>query len=165
MKRMWGGLLVAALMGCAGGVAAPQGKRGAQASDPDQAEMTGFRLTMDNLDKFASASKSMLKYQKEKQGLQDSMSNEADARTIAGMVRTVEKYPALVSVIKSAGLSVRDYSVMTGTLVTSAMAVGMKKQGMITQIPPTVSTDNAQFVEKNYDKIEALMKTLRGDEQ
>ena len=165
MKRMWGGLLVAVLMGCAGGVAAPQGKRGAQASDPDQAEMTGFRLTMDNLDKFATASTGMLKYRKEKQSLEDSMSNDADARTISGMVRTVEKYPALVSVIKNAGLSVRDYSVMSGTLVTSAMAVGMKKQGLIPQIPPTVSAENAAFVDKNYDKIEALMKTLRGDEQ
>ena len=165
MKRMCGVLLVAVLMGCAGGVAAPQGKRGAQASDPDQAEMTSFRLTMDNLDKFATASKGLLKYQKEKQSLEDSMSNDADARTISGMVRTVEKYPALVSVIKSAGLSVRDYSVMSGTLVTSAMAVGMKKQGLIPQIPPTVSAENAAFVDKNYDKIEALMKTLRGDEQ
>jgi hypothetical protein len=154
-----------ALIGFAGSVAAQQGKKGAQASDPDQVEMTGFHLNLDNLERFAAASKGMMKYPKEKQSLQDAMSDSADARTISGMVRTVEKYPALAREIKSAGLTVRDYSVMSGTLVTTAMAVGMRKQGILPQIPPTVSAENAAFVEKNYDKIDALMKSLRSAEE
>ncbi len=59
----------------------------------------------------------------------------------------------------------REYSVMTMTLVTSAMAVGMKQQGYLKEMPPSVSAENVAFVEKNMDKITEMMSSMQAAHQ
>jgi hypothetical protein len=54
---------------------------------------------------------------------------------------------------------------MTGTLMGATMAVGMKTQGQLKEIPPSVSPENAAFVEQNYDKINASMTKLMSRQQ
>jgi hypothetical protein len=157
--------VAAALLLCAAGLAAqqapPQGPpRGNPPDDADSKEYRNYRLTMDNVNKFVAASKALVKLSHDNPALESQMESQQDATTIDQAVRTTDKYPAVTAAIKSAGLTTRDFVVMTGTLMGAEMAVGMKKQGQIKQYPPSVSPENAAFVEQNWDKLNAMMKAV-----
>ncbi|HEV2382904.1 MAG TPA: hypothetical protein VG206_24320 [Terriglobia bacterium] len=151
---------VVLLLGAAA-ISAPQAaQRGNPPADADSKEYRGYHLTMENVGKFVAASKALVKLSHDNPGLEKDMESQSDARTIEDAVRTTEKYPAVTSAIKSAGLTTRDFVVMTGTLMGAEMAVGMKKQGQIKQYPPSVSPENAAFVEQNWDRLNAMMKAV-----
>jgi hypothetical protein len=132
-------------------------------TDPDEQEVTNFRLSMDNFNKFSSSTAALMKLTHADPKLRDQVTEEQKGKTIAQAVAAIDKYPSVVSAIKSGGLSVHEYIVMTATIMTSSMVVGMKKQGTIKEIPPMVSAANAAFVEQNYDKITALLTKMQAD--
>lgn len=151
---------VVLLLGAAA-ISAPQAaQRGNPPADADSKEYRSYHLTMENVGKFVAASKALVKLSHDNPGLEKDMESQSDARTIEDAVRTTEKYPAVTAAIKSAGLTTRDFVVMTGTLMGAEMAVGMKKQGQIKQYPPSVSPENAAFVEQNWDRLNAMMKAV-----
>lgn len=132
-------------------------------ADPDEQEVTNFRLTNDNFNKFSAATTSLMKLTHDDPKLRQQVADEQRGKTIAQSVAAMDKYPNVVAAIKSGGISVHDYVVMTATLVTSGMVVGMKRQGTIKEIPSMVSAENAAFVDQNYDKIGALLKKMQAD--
>lgn len=138
--------------------AGPPGKPGPD--DADAKEYKSYRLNMDNVNKFVGASKALIKLSHDNPALEKEMASQSDAKTIEEAVKTTEKYPAVIAAIQSAGLTTRDFVVMTGTLMGTEMAVGMKKQGQIKDYPPSISPENAAFVEKNWDKLNAMMKAV-----
>jgi|HubBroStandDraft_6_1064221.scaffolds.fasta_scaffold1180497_1 hypothetical protein len=152
---------VVLLLGAAA-ISAPQAAppRGNPPADADSKEYRSYHLTMENVGKFVAASKALVKLSHDNPDLEKDMESQSDARTIQDAVRTTEKYPAVTAAIKSAGLTTRDFVVMTGTLMGAEMAVGMKKQGQIKQYPPSVSPENAAFVEQNWDRLNAMMKAV-----
>jgi hypothetical protein len=146
------------------GVAAP----GGGPSDADASEYKNYRLNMNNVTKYVAATKAMLKLMADNPTLKKDLESQRDGPTIDEAVKTTEKYPEVSAAIESTGLSTRDYVVISGTLMGATMAVGMKKQGQIKAYPTTILPENVAFVEKNYDKLNAMMKTLRqaaGDEE
>ena len=130
-------------------------------ANTDEQEITNFRLNMDNLAKFSNVSKTMMKMLHDDPSLNKRFNESQQNKTIAQTTENIEKnYPAVAAAIHGAGLSPHEYVVMTGTIIGTTMAVGMKKQGMIKTIPPSVSPENAAFVEQNYEKINSLMQSL-----
>ncbi len=91
------------------------------------------------------------------------VTQEQKGKTITQAVAAMDKYPSVESAIRSGGLSVHEYIVMTATIMSTSMVVGMKKQGTIKEIPPMVSAANAAFVEQNYDRITALLSKMQAD--
>jgi hypothetical protein len=123
----------------------------------DLKEVRGFRLTMDNLNKYDVAARAIAKVMKENPAIKEQMENEsAEHPSIDSSVKTLEKYPPIAEAIKNAGLSKRDYIVMTGTLMVTVLAVDMKRQGQIKAYPASISPENAKFVEQNFDKVAAI---------
>ena len=54
----------------------------------------------------------------------------------------------------------REYVVMTATMMNSIMIVMLKKQGMIQEYPASISRENAAFLEQNYDRVPKIMELL-----
>jgi hypothetical protein len=156
------GLALAAFLLLGVGVAASQDEKTAAQVEAEKNEVKNFVLTSDKLDKYAEALKAMRKVQKDDPALKKQMDDDNSknpSNTIAGSVATIEKYPPVVTALKSAGLSPRDFVVMTYTLINSAAAVHMKKLGAIKEYPDSVLPDNAAFVEKNYDRISKIFNS------
>jgi hypothetical protein len=144
------------------GVAGSQDEKTSAQLEAEKNEVKNFVLTSDKLDKYADAVKAIRKVQKDDPALKKQMDDDNSknpSNTIAGSVATIEKYPAVVNALKSAGLSPRDFVVMTYTLINSAAAVHMKKVGAIQEYPDSVLADNAAFVEKNYDRISKIFNS------
>ena len=154
IQRSCGVLLAVCLVGTAPALAQNQ------APSSDEAEVKEFRLDSGKLNKFGIAAKSMMAYANENKSLRDAVQQD---QTILGTVRTIEKYPQIVLAIQNAGLTTREFAVMGMTLVSSVMVAAMKKQGLIKEVPATVSAENVAFVEQNYGKVESLMKNLQAD--
>jgi hypothetical protein len=130
--------------------------------EAEKTEVKNFVLTADKLDKYDAAVKAIRKTQKDNPDLKKQMDDE-DSRnpssTVAGSVATIEKYPPIANAIKGAGLTPRDFVVMTYTLINSAAAVQMKKAGTIKEYPNSVLPENISFVDKNYEQIKKIFNS------
>src|ERR1700683_2542453 len=122
--RTWAAIAVL-LLGAAGMAMQQPAPQRNPPDDADSKEYRNYRLTMDNVTKFAEASKALVKLSHDNPSLEKDMESQSDARTIAEAVRTTEKYPAVTAAIKSAGLTTRDFVVMTGTLVGAEWEAGL----------------------------------------
>jgi hypothetical protein len=145
-----------------GGIAAAWAQDDKSSAEAEKKEVKNFVLTTDKLDKYDAAVKAVHKVQKDDPTLKKQMDDD-DSRnpsnTIAGSVTIIEKYPSIAKAIKDAGLSPRDFVVMTYTLINSAAAVQMKKAGTIKEYPDSVLPENAAFVDKNYERIKRVFNS------
>lgn len=142
--------------------------RNSAPSEADSNEYKNYRLNMNNVTQYVTATKAILKVMNDNPSLKKELESQRDVPTIDEAVKTTEKYPEVTAAIESSGLTTRDYVVISGTLTGVTMAVGMKKQGQIKAYPTTILPENVAFVEKNYDKLNTMMKTLRqaaGDDE
>ena len=137
----------------------PDEKASAEAEKKD---VKNFVLTADKLDKYEAAVKAIYKVQKDNPAIKKQMDDE-DSRnpsiTVAGSVAMIEQYTPIANAIKGAGLTPRDFVVMTYTLINAAAAVQMKKVGTIKEYPDTVLPENISLVNKNYDRIKKIFNS------
>ncbi len=155
------GLALAAFL-LLGMCAAAQEQQTSAQVQAEKNEVKNYVLTTEKLDKYESAIKATLKVEKENPVLEKQMDDENSqnpSNTIAGSVTTIEKHPPIANAIKGAGMSPRDFVVMTYALINSAAAVQMKKAGAVKDYPESVLAENAAFVEKNYERIKKIFNS------
>jgi hypothetical protein len=147
------------VVGVAAAAQTPDEKASAEAEKKD---VKNFVITAEKLDKYEAAVKAIYKVQKENPAIKKQMDDE-DSRnpsiTVAGSVAMIEKYTLIANAIKGAGLTPRDFVVMTYTLINAAAAVQMKKVGTIKEYPDTVLPENISLVDKNYDRIKKIFNS------
>src|ERR1700722_7875495 len=140
-----------------------------QKEDSDAKEMRAFRLTVPKLDQFEVATNGMSKVLHDHPELKKKINEEPDApadsedkgeHKIDRSVKSIEAMPEISAAVKDSGLSVREYVVMSFTLVSTLMVVTLKKQGMIAEYPPNVSLENAAFIEHNFERASKVMAPL-----
>lgn len=127
-------------------------------NDPDLVEIRQYRLTMDKLEKAASASQQMNSLMAGNPDLKKRVDAEDDDATIDQKARRFDTmFPEAAAVVRRNGLSTREYIVVSLAFMNDYMVVGMKKQGSIKEYPPNlITTENAAFVEQNFDKLKAI---------
>jgi hypothetical protein len=140
-----------------------------QKEDPDAKEMQAFRLTMPKLDQFEIATNGISKVLHDHPELKKKINEEPDAPADSGdkgehkidrTAKSIEAISEISAAVKESGLSVREYVVMTFTVVSTLVMVTLKKQGMIAEYPPNVSHENAAFIEHNFERVSKAMAPL-----
>jgi hypothetical protein len=138
--------------------ASPQARK--RADDPDMREIRDYRLSLEKIQKYIDASKALQKDPAASACFKDKPpGNQA---TIDLGQKQIEACPAAVADMKSAGLTPREFLVLTGSLIGNVFAMEMKRQGTIKQYPDSVSPENAAFLDQNYDKVKAMVAPLMG---
>src|SRR5579875_2968606 len=127
----------------AAGTAAAQPR--AQANDPDAKEISEYRLNMGVIQRYAAFVK--------KAG-DDPACRKCFDNNPPGKAPTLD-----------AGIKPREFLILTAALIGDMTAVGMKKAGAIQKYPPSISPENAAFVETNYDKLKDLLAGLAKHDQ
>ena len=161
MSRHTRSILATALFPLFGFTLAAQTQRPLRAveNDPDLREVRDFRLTSEKVDKWASATQNLKKLADENPGLKENMDKDDNEKNITEIVQRMGKYPQAVTAIRTAGLSPREYVVMSMSLMQSVMAVGLKKQGLLKEYPTdTINPQNLAFVEQNFERLRQLME-------
>lgn len=100
-------------------------------ADGDLGDITSYRLTMDKLDKYFAAQRNMALKAKamspaEREALKNSSSSDADA-SLDDMVRNIESTKPMNDAIREAGLSAREFSLLTMSMLQSGMAAAVLK--------------------------------------
>ncbi|HEV2426105.1 MAG TPA: hypothetical protein VGZ29_14840 [Terriglobia bacterium] len=151
--------------GAQGQAPAAPGSQAGGPSPADAREYRSYRLNMNVVTKYVAATKNILKLMSDNPTLKKQFESQRDVSTIDEAVKTTEKYPEVTAGIESTGLTTRDYVVISGTLTGAMMAVDMKRQGQLKSYPTTILPENIAFVEKNYQKLKAMMRVLQTEQE
>lgn len=104
--------------------------------DADLADVQSYELTMDKVDKYFAVQRNLANKlkamspaeRKAAMAHNDDNDEESDkSDDIAGMARKIDRQPQLAAAIREAGLSSREFAVMTLALMQSGMAAGVMK--------------------------------------
>ena len=154
------GLAVLAVV--TGAFAAPQSHK--NDNDPDLIEIRHYPLKMAKIEQLAAATDEVNKILAADPALKKEVNGEdmsKDESITKKAARIDTQYPQFAAVLHRHGLTSREYIVVTLAFMNDVMIVGMKKQGSVQSYPPnTITTENAAFVEQNYDKLVELGKRM-----
>lgn len=84
-----------------------------------------------------------------------SMGNADSLTAMEAQFRTV---PPLMAGLRAANLTPREYAKFMLAALQAGMVAGLKKQGMIKEIPKDVSAENVKFMEEHEAELKALQK-------
>ena len=84
-----------------------------------------------------------------------------DAQSLTQLEAKIRKSPPMMTGLKTAGLSPREYATCLLSVVQSGIAAGMRKAGMLKDLPPGVSPENVKFVEEHEAELKALQKEFQ----
>ena len=146
----------------------------AQGGDQDLADVTAYELSMDKVDKLFAAQRNIaLKLKDMSPEEREAMKarNDADESnddSLDETVRKIESEPALVAAIRDAGLSPREYALLTVSLMQSGMAAGVLK------MRPNENQDslaremkanpaNIRFIQQNEAALEKKQKEMEAE--
>ena len=178
------GLLV--LAGCSkdndaaatGGAPAAASSASTQSGDEQLKDISEYKLTMDKYDKYLAAQRNIaLKAKDLSPAEKEAFRKRADARgdaneSLDDMVRNIEAEPLMTSAIRDAGLSPREFTMITMAMMQTAMAASVaqmrpndNQDSLIREMkanPDNVKfwkANEAELTRKNKD-LEAEMKRL-----
>jgi hypothetical protein len=172
----------------------------AQTSDPDTKELAAYRLSMDAVNKVATATRAMVGEIKRDPRYQEALKLDADiqnlekktdrtpadetrldemkkkkeslaaavvgislgdAQTLGQLEAKIRKSPPMMAGLKTAALAPREYALCMMSVVQASIAAGMRKAGMLKDLPPGVSPENVKFVEDHEAELKALQKEFQ----
>jgi hypothetical protein len=93
---------------------------------------------------------------------------DADTDTLSDMEARIRQVPALMAGLRAASLTPRDYAKFTMAALQAGMVAGLKKQGVLKEVPKDVSAENVKFIEEHEAELRALQKewaALGGEEK
>jgi len=92
-------------------------------------------------------------------------SDDKAAETIADMAQTLGKIPHISEALGSAGLTMHEFALFEMSMLQAGFAAGLKKAGLLKQMPPGVPPENVQFVidhEAEIQRIQTEMSSIGG---
>lgn len=124
----------------------------------DTHELQAFHLNDDIVQKYRNATAGLEEYTKTHNGSDLGDDREDEATDLSDMAAAYTKVAAIGSILKSKGITPRDY-VKTMFILTSGYAVvSMQKSGMpVRRMPVEVSAENLEYIRRNYDRLKSLL--------
>ena len=148
----------------------------AAAADPqdDMAAIAGYRLTMDKLDQHFAAQRNLMEaYRKmtpaEREAAKSQMEG-GDANSLDAMAAKYARVPAINDAIKDAGLTSREFTLMSLSLVQAGMAASVLKMRPNDNADSLAremkaSIENIRFLQQNEAEINRKQKALEAEMQ
>jgi hypothetical protein len=124
------------------------------------------RLTRPDVERFAEASKQLrLLAERDPGPMRRLRAREGAARSTSLEETTarLDGEPAVREAIESAGLTTREYALITVTLSEAILVQQALAQGSIDRPPPGVSEENLEFVRTHRDEISRLLAEVGRD--
>jgi hypothetical protein len=159
---------------------APAASPAAAQADADLSDISKYRLSMDKVDKYIAAQSNLVAKMKsmspaERQAL-DARNDASDSNgNLDDMVAKIEKEPMMVDAIRAAGLSPREWVVITMSMMQTGMAASVAKMrpndnqdSLIREMkanPENIKWYNEHEAEitQKTKAIDAQMKALEGN--
>jgi len=125
----------------------------ASAQDADLAEVQRYALSEPALTKYTNATKSLAELGGRCEG--DESGEESESQSIDAMVATLGSVPGARDAVQAAGMTLREYVVLSMSLLQNGLAAWAANQPGGT-LPPGVSKANVDFVAKHDAELKQL---------
>lgn len=141
-------------------IAIPAGKAGSD--DADLKEINSYRLTMDDVRKFAAIKAKGDKLNLKSNDDSESRSDDGDAKddeSLDGLARKFERNPRLKALIESEGMDTRRFAVVTWTFIQAGfiqMAVDQGANLDSLAKAENVNVENLKFLKAHEKEVAAL---------
>jgi multidrug efflux pump subunit AcrA (membrane-fusion protein) len=134
--------------------------------DRDVQELRAYKLTMPKVKQMAAATLAYAQAQARKSKLQAQADaaragDDVEPKTLNDMARRIEREPDLANAIRGAGLTTREYSMVTLSFFNAMFAHGMKKAGTIKELPADILPDNVAFIQSNEAELNQIFAQLQ----
>lgn len=150
--------LLAILTGCSKDAPAPVSTPGAgAATEPTAIDVSNYELDLGGMRRYAAAVKGFSRLAPADTagiGKIDMGSNSSMSESIAA----IEAHPAARRVLSEAGLSAREYVLITAAYLQAALTQGMLQASPGFEVPEGQSRKNVDFLNANRAEIEVMMK-------
>lgn len=172
-------LVAAGLGGCpdrapesAPDTAAVRAAEGAQAhldaaigDDQLSREVQNYRLSMQRIEQFAQAVRNVRELTRTDADLRQRMEELGgqEDRSPMEVASAMQQEPRLRSAIESAGLSVREYILVTLAFSQAAMAHEFQRQGFMQELPPGIPPENVAFIREHEEQLRPLIEGLEAE--
>lgn len=90
--------------------------------------------------------------------------DDGEPKTLGDMARRIDREPDLASAIRTAGLTTREYSLVTLSFFNAMFAHGMKKAGTIKDVPADILPENLAFIQSNEAELNQIFAQLQAYE-
>lgn len=134
--------------------------------DADLRELSRYTLTMADIRKYAAANANLAKHPKAEENEDGEDDEDSDNESLDVMAARIAKIPEARKAIEAAGLTPRQYAVITMALFQASMAQFAVEQGAD---PAKVARDasvnpaNIRFVKENKAELEKLKSPSSSD--
>jgi hypothetical protein len=131
-------------------------------SAADTQELLSFRLTDDMVEHYRSATMAFTAWGKAhpKDIDRDDDDNKGSDATISDMVAHFNKHPQFEALMRSNGITPRQYIDTMFVLTSGLVMVDMQKEGQAIKPSPILSTANLDYIRKNHDRLEKITKEM-----
>ncbi len=83
-----------------------------------------------------------------------------DAKSLTEMDAQIRRVPSLMAGLRWANMTPRDYAKFMLASIQAGMVAGLKKQGLLKELPKDVPVENVRFMETHEAELQALQKEL-----
>jgi hypothetical protein len=154
--------------------ATPGTSAAAAQAEEDLADVTKYRLSMDKIDKYMAAQKniaakaaSLTPAQRAAMEAKNENAGDPNA-SLDDMVRRIESEPMMVSAIRDAGLSPREFTMITISMMQTGMAAAVAKMRPTDNQDSLIramkaNPDNIRFYNENEAEILRKSKALEAE--
>lgn len=145
-----------------------------QSGDEQLADIAEYKLTMDKYDKYIAAQRNIaLKAKDLSPAEKEAFRKRADARgdnnaSLDDMARNIESEPLMTSAVREAGLSPREFTMITMAMMQTAMAASVAKMrpkdnqdSLIREMK--ANPDNVKFWQSNEAELTRKQKALEAE--
>ena len=131
-------------------------------SAADTQELLSFRLTDDMVEHYRSATMAFAAWGKAhpKDVDKDDDDKGGSDMSISDMASHFAKHPQFEMVMRSNGITPRQYIDTMFVLTTGLVMVDMQKEGQATKPSPILSAANLDYIRKNHDHLEKIAKEM-----
>jgi hypothetical protein len=134
-------------------------------SAADTQELLAFKLTDQVVDGYYKGTMAVAAFAKahpEMKFNDPDENKDASDTTISDMVAHFSKFPQFDSIMRSNGISTRQYVDTMMVLVPGMAMVDMERQGLKFKPSPILSPANLDYIKKNHDHLTKIMTEMGG---
>lgn len=158
--------------GAASGSAAPPAS--SQTMDEQLADLSEYRLSMDKIDRYIAVQRNLAKRAaamspEERQAMKEKFENRDNANaSLDDMTRNIAEHPMMNAAVREGGLSPREFTMITMSMMQSAMAASVLKmrpndnQDSLAR-EMKVNVDNIRFYQQNEAEIARKTNELQAE--
>lgn len=141
------------------GTSAASPASAAAATEPTAVDYSNYELTMDKMRKWVNATKNMAtaRYSSADSSAMATMKNDPVALRISKM----ESSEPVKRALSDAGLTARDYMMITGAYGLAGMSASMMGPNSQAKLPEGHSMKNIEFVKAHKDELDTLMEEMK----